>query len=306
MTIIANCLLRSKHASTAKELLTFECYYPRAMLHEELLTHRSLSRNAASSRATTVNNMVDQVKNDPALPERWGLSGRGMVDAGIMTDAGAAMALKVFLAARDDMVRRAGEMLKLNEKPHKQIINIMLRPWEHITTIISGTEWTNFFALRRHPDARPEMKMLADAMWDAYKAAPIQVLEPGQWHLPYVQQHEIDALEISKDKEQALANLIALSAARCARTSYKNQNGKVVTFQDDMDLYGRLMGGSIKHASPTEHQATPDDFKMTFNSTTKKLTRHWDHPELHGNFVGFQQNRKMIPGENITIYNPEN
>jgi len=43
------------------------------------------------------------------------------------------------------------------------------------------------------------------------------------------------------------------------------------------------------HASPAEHQATPD--QRRFNG--------WDKPELHGNLAGWIQYRKTLTGENM-------
>ena len=41
------------------------------------------------------------------------------------------------------------------------------------------------------------------------------------------------------------------------------------------------------HASPFEHQATPDG----------STAYGWNHASEHGNFVGWRQLRKMMPGE---------
>ena len=84
-----------------------------------------------------------------------------------------------------------------------------------------------------------------------------------------------------------------ISAARCARTSYKAFDGKVASIDDDLALFDKLMSGNLKHASPTEHQATPD------------YINYWDgeiefvSPWLHGNFKGWVQYRKTIPNEFI-------
>lgn len=306
MTTRVTVLLKSSHALLPTKVATsFELYYPRSFLHEEFLTHRALSRNAASSRATPAQKMMEQVRLDPAIPSRWGTNGTGMQDHGEMTPEEAAKAKAVWMGARDDALKRAGQMMKLNPAPHKQITNIILRPYEHITTVVTATEWANFFKLRRSPDAKPEFKELADMMWEAYKAAPMQTLQPGQWHLPYIYEHEQQARSLlpEEKREEATANLIKVSAARCARTSYKNHRNKVSTFAEDVELYERL--ASAGHFSPMEHQATPDTFRAVFDTKAKKMTCVWDHADKHGNLNAFIQHRKTLPGENVTTYDPE-
>ena len=55
----------------------------------------------------------------------------------------------------------------------------------------------------------------------------------------------------------------------------------------DLGLYERLVGSQPLHASPTEHQATPDEL----------IDDMWLNEDLHGNFSGWIQFRKSIPGE---------
>jgi hypothetical protein len=305
MTIRVSVLAKSV-APSKKVLTTFELYYPRAMLHEEFLTHRALSKNASSSRATTIQAMIEAVRNDPAMPLYWGINGKGMSDHGIMTGEDAERCKREWLSARDSAVRHVGNMMKMNPAPHKQDVNILLRPWEHITVVVSGTEWDNFYALRTHKDAKPVFQALAKEMWRVDQATEAKPLQPGEWHLPYIWQHELDALAATKPekRDEALGNLIKVSAARCARTSYKNHRGKVATFAEDVELYERLAGGNPKHASPLEHQGTPDVERITAHHRGGKtvLERSWENPKWHGNFVGWVQHRKTIAGENITKF----
>lgn len=307
MTAKAQVIECSLDPVSKKRITTMEVYGPRAFVWEEFLTHRALSRNASSSRAKPVQTLINEIKTDPAMPLRWGLNGKGMQDHGEMSPEGAAKCKAIYLGARDDAIRRAGQMLKQAETPHKQNINVILRPYEHITAVVSATEWSNFFALRRHSDARPEFQELANIMWASFKAAVPVELKPGEWHLPYIFQHERQSLLLTMGGkyDEALANLIRISAARCARTSYKTFNGKVASFPEDIALYEKLAGGFPMHASPLEHQATPDTFRVTFDPVKKKARRVWDHPELHGNFIGYIQHRKTLPGENIAVYDPE-
>src|SRR6185437_9597329 len=58
-------------------LVTAQFKYPR-FIHAEFMTHREFSRNASSSRAIPVAKMIDQVRNDPAMPIHWGANQPGM------------------------------------------------------------------------------------------------------------------------------------------------------------------------------------------------------------------------------------
>ena len=77
MEIKAEIIAHSKSSVNGKEIVTFSLEYPR-FIHSELMTHRLFSRNAASSRAIPVAKMIEQVRNDPAMPVHWGKNQHGM------------------------------------------------------------------------------------------------------------------------------------------------------------------------------------------------------------------------------------
>ena len=141
---------------------------------------------------------------------------------------------------------------------HKQVVNRILEPFQFISVIVTATEWENFFCLRDHEDAQPEIQVLARAMKDADKNATT-TLRPSSakhssaeaWHLPYVSELERNAF--ANDAE----TLCQISAARCARVSYLTHDGKAPNLSDDLNLFKRLVGGTPLHASPIEHQARP-------------------------------------------------
>src|SRR5690606_5541952 len=54
---------------------------------------------------------------------------------------------------------------------HKQWANRLLEPFSWHTAIISATEWENFFNLRCHPDAQPEIQTIARMIRDAMNAS---------------------------------------------------------------------------------------------------------------------------------------
>ena len=58
-------------------LTSVQLRYPR-FIHSEVLTHRTFSRNASSSRAIPVKRMIEDLRRDPAMPVYWGSHQAGM------------------------------------------------------------------------------------------------------------------------------------------------------------------------------------------------------------------------------------
>lgn len=301
MTIRATVIADSI-SPTDKRITTLSLMYPR-FIHSEMMTHRVFSRNASSSRAIPVEKMIQRVLDDPAMPVFWGKNQRGMQAVeelsaepqeffpdGISGPPAHApsprfVAKTCWLQARDEAVKHVRALVALDL--HKQIANRILEPWMHINVVCTATEWGNFFSLRIHPDAQPEMQALARAVYEAMRASVPKRLDYGEWHLPYITPEDYSRRCVGP---QGLEVIKRMSAARCARVSYLNHEGKEPTWTEDMDLFDRLMGGKMKHSSPTEHQATP---------------ALYDTPDLTGNLKGWKQFRKEILGENMPIYYQE-
>jgi hypothetical protein len=201
--------------------------------------------------------------------------------------------------------RRASSRRALHEAGyHKQIVNRILEPYAHIKVVITSSQWLNFFGLRLHKDAQPEIRELARLMHEAMMNSTPTRLEPGQWHLPYVTEEDREEAQIlahtlSWDAGEYWNRLIRASVARCARTSYLNYDGSKASIQKDLELYDKLVGSEPLHASPAEHQATPDTWvpRLTGRVTTAGA---WARPELGGNLgPGWIQHRKTLPNENL-------
>jgi hypothetical protein len=89
----------------------------------------------------------------------------------------------IWLDARDEAIKT---VLLLNKVGlHKQIANRILEPWFNIRIIASATELENFFALRHHEDAQPEIRRLAELTLDIYNASEPKKLKEGEWHVPF-------------------------------------------------------------------------------------------------------------------------
>lgn len=291
MTIKAEIILSSRN-SAGQDLTTFSLFYPR-FIHAELMTHRVFSRNASSSRAIPVAKNVQSVLDDPAIPIHFTKNKPGMQGGAALVGEEHNRAKAAWLRGRDRAVETANELIA--EEVHKQYANRVIEPYGHIAVVLTATEFTNFFALRYHSMAQPELCMLAKAMWEVYQGRKIQFLDDGDWHLPYVSDEEQGSRHVAYEKYEraedgksayacAIRDLLMMSSARCARVSYLTHENKVPTLPEDLGLYGRLMEGFPKHASPTEHQAMACG----------------DPSVQSGNFFGgWIQHRKTIKDENI-------
>ena len=309
-TISAKAILKSQHAVTGDMLATLLLRYPRC-IHDEFLTHRVFSRNASSLRAVPVAKLIQDVVNDPFMPIYWGKNRKGMQADEELTGRELEDAKKFWDQAKNDALIYASELAGVGA--HKQIANRVLEPFSHITVVVSATEWTNFFALRIHPTAEPHMRKLAEVMEEALVAAPAQMLKPGDWHLPFVSAEDKVLIASAHpqggpEKHNALIDActqdaIKLSVARCASTSYKTVEGFDMTMERAVALHDKLVSSVPLHASPCEHVAQADTpvtvwpQEIAGKAGIPPTWIGWDNQKQHGNFVGFRQYRKMLPGE---------
>ena len=275
MTIEAKIIADSISAE-GNRLTTLQLRMHRFIL-PEFNTHRAFSRNTRSERAVPVKKLIEEVRNSPAMPIHWGKNQPGMQAHEELTAIRITSAKDFWRSAAWQAADYAEELANLGL--HKQIANRVLSPFTWAHTLVTATEFSNFFALRRHEDAQPEIRALADAMHDAMQASKPENLKPGQWHLPYVLN--------SERNDYTLETCIKLSVARCARVSYEPFDGNA-SVEKELERYELLVGAVPLHASPAEHQGTPDEYCAQFG---------WDHQEDHGNFRGWRQFRKMLPGE---------
>ena len=250
-------------------LTTFECEYPR-FIHSEIMTHRMLSKNAASSRAIPIQKNIDKVRDNPVIPFEYGKNQKGMQAREKLSQLDTQAAIDTIVSISRMAIAGAERLAELGL--HKQVVNRYLEPFLPITTIISGTDWANFFALRAHPDAQPEFRALAYKMLSLYKQSTPQRLKEGGWHLPLLFEEDQDlSLEVKKQ----------ISVGRVARVSHLTHDGKRDISQD-IRLHNDLSSANPGHWSPFEHIAQACNDK-----------------EYRSNFRGFKQYRKFFQNENV-------
>lgn len=295
-------VLADSRSPAGYRLSTLEVTFPRFVL-AEFNTHRVFSRNSASSRAIPIVKQLRRVLENPFVPIEFGSNQPGMQAGPALAGEARLAAEREWLRARDDAVRRvlgliaspeaaAGEeplallerieaAIREKSQPpdwlnvHKQVANRLLEPFMWHTVIVTATEWDNFFNLRCHTDAQPEIRRAATEMRAALEVSEPAALNRGEWHLPLVRPED-------REEVGSVEELIKVSVGRCARVSYLTHAGRREPAAD-IELYERLV--SSGHMSPLEHPARPLGEAELRQS------------EWSGNFRGWRPFRKDVPGE---------
>jgi len=303
--ISAKVLAHSK-SEWNKEIITFELEYPR-FIHAEFMTHRLFSRNCASSRAIPHKKMTELIRSRPAMPVFWGKNQTGMQayeeldpSKSCVEIGGMRMTPAVAWVTGMDHALEVSEALA-EAGFHKQIVNRITEPYQMIKTVVTATEYANFFHLRNHHMAQPEIRELAKCMLEALeKSIPVKRGWGGYtkdaYHLPYVSDDE--------RRQYPIEDLIKMSVARCAAVSYRNED---YTLDKSKEVYARLIDGDRKHSSALEHVASVmKSEKASAISANVEIVIDIEEGVSHidmegrqwsGNFKGWVQHRKMLKDE---------
>ena len=256
-------ILKDRVSPKGSRLTTFELEYPRYIL-AELNTHRVFSRNTASSRAIPFDKMIDSIYETDNKPmwtlNKAGMQGELIEDKRLIEECNA-----LWNEARNNAIFYA-RALK-NQGVHKQNFNRLLEPFQTVKTILTATDFDNFFKLRIHKDAMPEIRVLATLMKEELEKSEPVLVDYGQWHLPYITSKDLKTYGVDDCKR--------ISVSCCAQVSYRKLD---TSAEKALEIYLKLITGDIIHGSAFEHVATPVD-----------------KPCL-GNFNGWRQFRHMIEG----------
>lgn len=334
--ISAEVVADSVAVDTGLRITTQLLVYPK-YIHGDLMTHRAFSRSARSSRAVPVEKILREVSDNPVEPIQYLKNQRGMQAAEPLSPADSIAAQEIWRSMARDV---SGSCRKLSELGlHKQWANRPTEAFTVIFTLVTSVYWKNFYGLRRHSAAQPEIIDLANKAYAAHKASIPVPLAPGNWHLPYIDPYDAEFVAEVDDYGDRLVRagkplrdsgiwspndvyeatsqslLRRISAARSARTSYMTFDNRKPEVHEDIDLFGKLMGSQPLHASPAEHQATPDTWngEVNFKEVMRIINGHrpqdrgevmfrsvlpkWESPWLWGNFYGWNQFRKTLPLE---------
>jgi len=326
-TIIADSI-----SPWGKRIITYEIIYPR-FIHAEFMTHRLFSRNCASSRAIPTKKMLQIIRETPAIPVYWGRNQAGMQantenDEPVLYEGEKYDILSFWHKAKESAIGFFSSLSDANY--HKQITNRIVEPFQMIKTVVTATEYDNFFWLRNDKMAQPEIQELARCMLEVRKlSVPVKRsyvvemtkintlpeivkvkiqsemlrLEKDSYHLPYVSDVEREKYDIH--------DCIIIAVARCAAVSYRNED---YPLEKCKEVYNRLIVDARKHSSAMEHVAqvmnresidSNIDMKNLFASMPGLSHIDSNMKLWSGNFQGWIQHRKLIEGECCWDYNYE-
>lgn len=288
-------------------LTTFRLTYPRIIL-SEFNTHKMLSKNTSSSRAIPVKENIERILIDPFIPEDWVKNSRGMYSLENIAINSVETIESIWLES-SNCARKYAKQLAENEL-HKQYANRILEPYMYVDTIVSGTDFDNFFHLRISSDAQPEIQFLANLMYKEYRYSKPTLLKYGQWHLPYIDTNFDSNGDIHYTVNNNLLDLdtaIKVSVSCCGQVSYRKLNTSV---EKALEIYDKFVSGDKVHASCLEHSATPfSDIEYNARIEAKQLVKEKvnDITELDldkflykRNFKGWTQYRTLVPNETFT------
>ena len=267
-------------------LTTFELSYPR-IVHAELLTHRVFSRNSASSRAIPTEKLLARIESDPVMPVWWGKNQAGMAAREELTGDALAEAKRLWHRTVMEGVHAARALGAAGL--HKQVANRAAELGMFITIVVTATEFDNFFALRDHGAAQPELADVAGKAHRLWQSSDPRPLKSGQWHLPYVTGYDGEELRLVLDEE----GRCRVSVGRCAAVSYLNQDKR----DPPADLARADKLAVAGHMSPFEHvaQAMTAEEWVLYGA---EMAGQWiDRRVPMGNLWGWRQFRKGLPNE---------
>ena len=325
----------------ATRLTSMYVVFPKMVLGERN-RHRAFSLSDRSSRAVPPEKLIEEVRIDPAVPAKFRGRVKGMGGGEDFTDEIYSIPWRtVYSGPLADYERWGDEPNTVYTTPlnaaqrlwarnarsaaadaeamakiglAKEIANRPLDPFIRMHSLMTATTagWMNFFGLRLDAAADPTIQVLAQRCWDAYRSSTPKLLQLGEWHLPFVDADDDDALaeehhrqfaNPSHPRNDSMTDLRKyLSAARCAHLSYDDlETGKRMTIDRALRIYDKLVTSRPIHASPTEHQATPDEaVDSSYDMYPAKPDAiYWRNRNQHGNFFGWRQARKMISGEEV-------
>lgn len=251
-----------------RRIVSAEITIPRMVLCD-LNTHRIISKNGPSSRAVPLARTIAAVESDPYIPEVFYRNTPGMEGKEPLTGA-------EHDAARDNWLRGLDAALQCarwyqEHNAHKQHGNRLLEPYSWQKTILTATEWSNFYALRCHPAADIGLRRAIEMLRAAHVASTPTLVPFGGWHRILVP--DIEQLNATFGVDEI--NLI--SVGRAARVSYLTHHG---VRDPAADLAAAGQRRAEGHMSPFEHVA-----------------QAVDTDDMIGNLKGWKQLRKFIPGE---------
>ena len=230
----------------------------------EITRHRIMSFSVASNRAISTKKLLKGADFTPVFRKKnlYGMQPKEFIRP---SDFESDELEYLWDRARENAIGYTQQLQEHNVA--KELSNRLLHPFQYVKVLISSTNYTNFFNLRNHKDAQFELQVAARKMKDAIDNSIPKYLQKGEWHLPFIR---------SNEKNNPIHEVLKVSVARCARTSYSIPGNEIdSSYESDLRLFNKLLSSPL-HASPFEMVATPatmfDIYNQEFpNTVTSKL-----------------------------------
>ncbi len=299
-------------------LTTFEATYPR-IVHSEMMTHRMLARNSASTRAIPLVTQLRNLLQNPFIPERFGVNQPGMQAFSHLVGLKHDQAVKVWLRGRDRAVTTVIELI-LGDKKAGRMLGYSPSRSQFVSgdVLLAELDVLN----SAFPKSTEQIDLSATSMLNVHKQLAGRGLEAYMWHTAVITATEFDNFYALRDHPEAQGEIATIarlmrqaheastskqlaygewhtpyveegefddpfdavraSAARCAAVSYNRQHNR--NPEKEFERYDLLLQGG--HMSPLEHQATPFSKRelMTRNSiqTRAQLQVEVEYEEHEG------------------------
>lgn len=257
-------VLADSVAGTGERLTSIAVVYPHAV-HKDMLRHRNQSRVVESFRARPTERLIEALQGGEAFrPDEFAARAKGMGQGDALTADEQQWANELWESHVQHCLGIAESFIDekmFPSKVAKQQVNFVLQDLCPLVEIVTATDWDNYFALRLdtdeegNPRPRPEVFKTVQAVKAALDASEPRFIDRGGWHLPLVDDDEVDAIYEEIRPEGAPAEFAAMvSAGRCARVSYDKHRDS----ESFHASYARAMRlRESGHMSPFEQCATP-------------------------------------------------
>jgi len=264
-------------------LITVQTTSPK-FLDAEIEKHRMISSNSSSSRAMPTAQQIENTFEDPYIPQDVRRPEKGMQGYERIDDD----EYETFSYNTLAMARRVVSAIRVGGYEcmyHKQHINRYLEPFSIQSKVLTAnlSSFEAMLKLRLSEYADPAVQSWAEAIKEALDNSLPTIRNEDEWHLPYLNSEE--EVELHTDTARMV------SAARCARVSYRNE-GKEYDLEKEVTFANRLL--KDYHMSPFEHQASPLGFNIleAWPKGMTALSRSGD--PLSGNFKDWIQFRQLV------------
>lgn len=348
MTISVQTILSSHvpaEGGRSRTLTTFLVTYP-LWIHAQMKAHRkirvddtgecmlnseyhltpgvmdqdNISRNASSNRAVPTTRLMAEVSVNPAMPSFFGAEQRGMqafelCNNLITIDGEQYTAEEAWQEASRSAIKFASAFATAGY--HKQVVNRLMMPFQHITVVMSSDDWSGFLAQRDHEDADPTMKELARLIRIELEKPAMQILEPGEMHLPFVEDSDWEdiigslGLAVTPDRIKAYrrnsVNLMSEYALEYGETLWNNRVGDCWKLNGEIEaklswssraIFAEMIKLSVARCASASYN-TVDGFKMDTMRATALYTRLAKADPMH--LSPFEHQAVALPAYNTGL-----